>query len=66
VTNSSKSAYSLVTLQPAFFSKYRPLGNAAEQRRGVKCQLYVKVSSGTETAELTPTVHHQRVCKVWR
>ncbi|WOO77659.1 Cell cycle checkpoint control protein RAD9A [Vanrija pseudolonga] len=42
VTNSSKSAFSLVTLQPAFFSKYRPLGNAAEQRRGVKCQLYVK------------------------
>ncbi|KAL1408287.1 hypothetical protein Q8F55_005093 [Vanrija albida] len=41
-TNSSKSAYCLVSLQPAFFSKYRPLGSAAEQRRGVKCQLYVK------------------------
>lgn len=44
VTNSSKSAYSRFTLEPAFFSRYRPLGKKVQQAKGVKCQLYVRVS----------------------
>lgn len=44
VTNSSKSAYCLFTLKPAFFSRYKSLGTAAQQRRCVECKLYVKVS----------------------
>lgn len=44
VTNSSKSAYCLFSLLPSFFSKFRAVGTAEQQRRGVNCQLYVKVS----------------------
>lgn len=43
VTNSSKSAYCLFSLTPSFFSRFKAHGDAARQRRGVKCQLYVKV-----------------------
>ena len=52
VTNSTKSAFCLFKLKPKFFCRYRALGNNALQRRGVKCQLLVKVgylSSDTPT-----------------
>ncbi|GMK57477.1 hypothetical protein CspeluHIS016_0403110 [Cutaneotrichosporon spelunceum] len=42
VTNSTKSAYVCFALKPAFFSRYKASGSTAEQRRGVKCQLYAK------------------------
>ncbi|BEI88484.1 uncharacterized protein CcaverHIS019_0112020 [Cutaneotrichosporon cavernicola] len=42
VTNSTKSAYVCLALESAFFSRYKGSGSAAEQRRGVKCQLYAK------------------------
>lgn len=45
VTNSSKSAYCLFSLTPSFFSRFKAHGDAARQRRGVKCQLYVKVGT---------------------
>lgn len=45
VTNSSQSAYCLFTLLPSFFYRYHALGNAEQQRRGVKCKLYAKVGS---------------------
>jgi cell cycle checkpoint control protein RAD9A len=44
VTNSSKSAFCLFTLKPSFFSRYKATGTPDQQRRGVKCQLYAKVS----------------------
>lgn len=44
MTNSTKSAYVCFTLEPSFFSKYKAVGDPTEQRRGVKCQLYAKVT----------------------
>ena len=44
MTNSTKSAFFIAKLKPAFFSRYKPLGETnVEKRRGVRCQLYAKV-----------------------
>jgi len=44
VTNANKSAFCLIKLKPKFFSRYKSLGDTpTERRKGVKCQLLVKV-----------------------
>jgi hypothetical protein len=44
VTNSTKSAFCLFKLKPEFFCRYKALGvNNVAKRKGVKCQLLVKV-----------------------
>lgn len=50
MTNSTKSAYCLFKLQPRFFSRWKALGSPRAQRRGVQCQLLVKVSSFLQSA----------------
>ncbi|ORX37984.1 Rad9-domain-containing protein [Kockovaella imperatae] len=45
VTNSTRSAFCLFKLRPSFFCRYKALGAPSEQRKGVTCQLLVKVSA---------------------
>lgn len=54
MTNSTKSAFCLFKLKPSFFCRFKALGDTTvSRRRGVKCQLLVKVRSHLGAKKLT-------------